>query len=175
MRIYRKIIPKIAKDVVRCLLAQEAIEAEDGHRDDVELDVAGAVVEYLDDIDRVKQDARATLERKGMGLENLLRAQERLAIARNVVMGDSAFDHVVTRIIESLFNSKAVTEVFLDDKELQSIVGASVQKYVGVDEELDREIRGKLRNLREGTPEWEAEYSRLIEHMRAQMRQDTNE
>ena len=33
-------------------------------------------------------------------------------------------------------------------------------------EELDREVRGRLKNLREGTSEWEVEYGRLIDQMR---------
>ena len=37
-----------------------------------------------------------------------------------------------------------------------------------VREELDREVRGRLKNLREGTSEWEIEYGRLIEQMRHQ-------
>jgi hypothetical protein len=42
----------------------------------------------------------------------------------------------------------------------------AMKKYLGVDEELDREVRGRLKNLREGTSEWEVEYNRLIDQMR---------
>ena len=58
MKIYRKVIPKIAKDVIRSLLASRAIEVEDGHRDEAELDMAGVLVEYLNDVDRISS-ARA--------------------------------------------------------------------------------------------------------------------
>ena len=40
-------------------------------------------------------------------------------------------------------------------------------KYSGVDEELDREARGRLRNLREGTPEWDIEYQKTIKQLRS--------
>src|ERR1700733_13445056 len=57
MKIYRKVIPKISKDVVRSLLANRAIEVEDGRRDEAELDIAGVLVEYLNDLDRISPDA----------------------------------------------------------------------------------------------------------------------
>ena len=41
-----------------------------------------------------------------------------------------------------------------------------VKMKEGVDEELDREVRHKLKAFREGTPEWEDEYARLINSMR---------
>jgi len=83
-----------------------------------------------------------------------------------VVVGDGALDYVIDRVIKGLFESKHIEEVFMDDTELRKVVQAAIQKYLGVDEELDREVRGRLKNLREGTTEWEVEYGRLIEQMR---------
>ena len=71
------------------------------------------------------------------------------------------------RILDSLFNSKNIEEVFAEDMDLRKLVQESIRKYLGVDEELDREVRGRLKNLREGTSEWEVEYGRLIDQMRA--------
>jgi hypothetical protein len=35
-----------------------------------------------------------------------------------------------------------------------------------VDEELDQEVRERIRNLEEGTQSWELEYSRVMEQMK---------
>jgi hypothetical protein len=166
MKIYRKVIPKIAKDVIRSLLANRAIEVEDGRRDEAELDVAGVLVEYLNDLDRVTADAHDALQRHGLGIEALGRVKRSLAETRRVVMGDGALEHVIDRIIDALFNSKNIEEVFSEDQDLRRLVTESIRKYLGVDEELDREVRGRLKNLREGTSEWEVEYGRLIDQMR---------
>jgi uncharacterized protein len=166
MKIYRKVIPKISKDVVRSLLANRAIEVEDGRRDEAELDIAGVLVEYLNDLDRLSADAHDALQRHNLGLENLGRVKRSLAETRSVVLGEGAFDFVVTRIIDALFSSKNIEEVFFEDVELRKLVQDSIRKYLGVDEELDREVRGRLKNLREGTSEWEVEYGRLIDQMR---------
>ena len=39
------------------------------------------------------------------------------------------------------------------------ILHTTVSKYIGVDEELDREVQ-QAQAFREGTPEWEDEYPR---------------
>jgi hypothetical protein len=166
MKIYRRVIPKIAKDVIRALLASRAIEVEDGHRDEAELDVAGVLVEYMNEVDKVKHDAQDAIQRHNLAPEMLGRVKQSIADSRKVVLGDGALEHVIERVISGMFDSKHIEEVFMEDQELRKIVQATIQKYLGVDEELDREVRGRLKNLREGTTEWEVEYGRLIEQMR---------
>jgi hypothetical protein len=166
MRIYRKVIPKIAKDVIRSLLANRAIEVEDGRRDEAELDVAGVLVDYLNSLDRLKTDAQETLVRHNLPQEMLGRVKKTIAETRKIVTGADAMEHVVNLVIQGLFESKNIEEVFAEDNEIRKMVHEAMTKYMGVDEELDREVRGRLKNLREGTAEWEIEYGRLIEQMR---------
>ena len=166
MKIYRKVIPKIAKDIVRSLLANRAIEVEDGHRDEAELDVAGVLVEYMNDIDKISTDAKETIQRHSLPMEMMGRIKKTIAESRKIITGEGALDYVIDRLIEGLFNSKNIEEVFAEDNEIRKMINDSMGKYLGVDEELDREVRGRLKNLREGTAEWEIEYNRLIDQMR---------
>lgn len=166
MKIYRKVIPKIAKDVVRSLLANRAIDIEEGHRDEAELDVAGAIVTYLNELDQLKSDAQETLQRHNLGPEMFNRVRNQLASNRNLALGAESEEQLIDRIIEILFDSRHIEEIYAEDNELRKMVQTAMTKYVGVDEELDREVRSRLKNLREGTSEWEVEYGRLIEQMR---------
>jgi hypothetical protein len=166
MKIYRRVIPKIAKDIVRSLLANRAIEVEDGHRDEAELDVAGVLVDYMNDVERISLDARETVSRHNLPSEMIGRIKKTLAENRKIITGAGALDFVIDRLIEGLFSSKNIEEVFAEDNELRKLVAEAMNKYLGVDEELDREVRGRLKNLREGTSEWEVEYNRLIDQMR---------
>lgn len=166
MKIYRRVIPKIAKDVIRSLLANHTIEVEDGHRDEAELDVAGVLVQYMNQVDKVNHDAREALNHHNLGIENLGRIKRSLAETRKVILGEEALDHVLGLMIEALFDSKHIEEVYSEDNEIRLLMHAALKKYLGVDEELDREVRGRLKNLREGTSEWEVEYNRLIDQMR---------
>jgi hypothetical protein len=166
MKIYRKVIPKIAKDIVRTLLAARAIEVEDGHRDEAELDVAGVLVEYMNDIDKIGHDAKETISRHDLPMEMMGRIKRTIADSRKIITGTGAEEYVIDRLISGLFSSKNIEEVFAEDNEIRKLIHDSMGKYLGVDEELDREVRGRLKNLREGTAEWELEYNRLIDQMR---------
>jgi uncharacterized protein len=166
MKIYRKVIPKIAKDIVRSLLANKIIEIEDGHRDEAEMDVAGVIVGYLNRVDKITEDAHEALLRHNLGTEHLGRIKKSLAQNRKVVLGNDALDFILDSMIEALFESRHVEEVFSEDHEIRTYMNNAMKKYVGVDEELDREVRGRLKNFREGTPEWELEYNTLIDRMR---------
>ena len=166
MKIYRKVIPKIAKDLVRTLLQNRSIEVEDGHRDEAELDVAGTLVAYMNEVDKLSNDAKEALIRHDLGIEHFGRVKRSLAETRKIIVGEEALDYVINSIIAGMFDSHHIEEVFAEDNELRMLVHESMKKYLGVDEELDREVRGRLKNLREGTSEWELEYGRLIEQMR---------
>ena len=63
MKIYRKVIPRISKDVIRALLANRCIEVEEGRRDEAELDIAGVFVRYLNALDQLSEDAQSAIIR----------------------------------------------------------------------------------------------------------------
>ena len=167
MKIYRRVIPKIAKDVVRALLVNHSIEVEDGRRDEAELDIAGVLVKYLNDIEQLNTDAREALDRHKLSSSALGEVKKNIANKRNLIVGTGSEEFVMQLILDSLFNSLNIQEIFADDDELRSMIKAAMGKYVGVDAELDREVRNRLKNLREGTPEWESEYNRVIAQMRS--------
>ncbi len=166
MRIYRKLIPKIAKDSLRTLLASRAIDVEEGKRDEAELDLAGVLVRYMNSVDSLNTDAHEALERHNMPAHRLGQVKTALAKKRGIILGEEAIESVLNTLIEALFESKYIEEVYLEDNEIRKILNEAMGKYLGVDAELDREVRGRLKNLREGTAEWELEYNRLINQMR---------
>ena len=166
MKVYRKVIPRIAKDVIRVLLANRCIEIEEGRRDEAELDIAGVFVRYLNEVEQLNQDTRDALTRHKLGPEAFPRVKVTLATKRKLALGDEVLGHLLSSVIESLFDSRQVLEVFSEDGEIRDILHTTVSKYISVDEELDREVRHKLKAFREGTPEWEDEYARLINSMR---------
>jgi hypothetical protein len=166
MKIYRRVIPKISKDIIRTLLANKAIEIEDGHRDEAELDIAGVLVRYMNEVDSITADAHDTMTRHNFTPDMLGRVKRTIAGQRKIEMGPGSEEFVINQIIEGLFDSRHIEEIFCEDNEIRTFINTAITKYFGVDEELDREVRGRLRNLREGTAEWEVEYGRLIEQMR---------
>ena len=168
MRLYRKIIQKIAREIVRTLHAKNEVEVEDGRMDEAELDLAAVMVEYMNEEERIINETKETMARRGFSQERFTQVKKSLAEARGFKLGDDGIEFVLDQMNEALFNSKNIAEIFADDKELRLFMKSVFEKYTGVDEELDKEARNRLKNLREGTPEWEIEYPRVVAALKRQ-------
>jgi len=168
MRLYRKVIPKIAREVIRTLNTKEQIELEDGKMDEAELDLAAILVEYMNEEERLVNDTKETMVRRGLSFDRFAQVKKSLADSRGFKMGDDALDYILSQLLEGLFNSRNVAEIYAEDNELSLIMRQIIDKYVGVDEELELEARNRLRNLREGTPEWEIEFPRMVAQIKRQ-------
>lgn len=168
MRLYRKIIPKIAKDSIRALSAAELVEIEDAKIEEAELDLAGVMVEYLDADERLNEQAKDLLSRRGLGFDRFAQAKKSLADSKHFKVGEEALDFILGQLVEALMASKNIEEVFGDDPELRKVMKQVMDKYASIPEELDKEARSRLKNLREGSPEWEIEYPRAIAQLKRQ-------
>jgi len=166
MKFYRRLVPKISKDIVRGMLADKLIEIEDGHRDEAELDIAAVFVDYLNAEEQLMNDARDELSRRNLPQEKYGLVKRALAEQRKLKIGEESLDYILDHIVSGLYDSKHITEVFAEDHDLKRKTREILGKYAGVDEELDREARSRLRNLREGTPEWDLEYQKTIKQLR---------
>lgn len=168
MRLYRKVIPKIAREVIRSLNSKGDIEVDENSLDEAELDIAAVMVEYCNTDDRLAQEAREAIRRRGLSVERFGQVKKGLADAKGIKIGDDGLEYVIEQIIEALFSSKNVEEIYAEDNEIRKFISDVLKKYLGIDEELDREARGRLRNLREGTQEWDVEYERTITQIKRQ-------
>lgn len=168
MRLYRKIIPKIAREIIRTLHSKNEIEVEDGRMDEAELDLAAVMVEYMNEEERIITETKETMARRGFSQERFTQVKKSLAEARGFKLGEEGIEFVLDQMLEALFSSKNIAEVYSEDKELRLFMKSVFEKYTGVDEELDKEARNRLKNLREGTPEWEIEYPRVVAALKRQ-------
>jgi hypothetical protein len=168
MHLYRKVIPKIAREIVRTLNSKGDIVVDDGQLDEAELDIAAVMVEHCNQEDRITQEAKDAIARRGLPHERFAQVKKGLADARGVKLGDDGIEEVINLMIQGLFNSKNIAEVFAEDNLLRKFIKETLVKYLSVDEELDRDARGRLKNLREGTLEWDIEYERTVTQLKRQ-------
>lgn len=162
MRLYRKIIPKISKEIIANLRGDGDIEIDDQKLEEGELDVAAILVEYCNAEDRLNQETKDTLTRRGLSAERFAQVKRGLAEARNHKTGEEGLEYVINQMLEALMHSRNIEEVFAEDHEMRKKIHDSMRKYLGIDEHLDREARGRLKNLREGSAEWDIEYEKII-------------
>lgn len=168
MRLYRKVIPKIAREIIAQLNTKEMIEAEDGKLNEAELDLAAVMVEHLNAEDRIVKEAREALQKRNMGADRFPQMIKAVAEARNVKIGMEGLEDLLNQLLEALFASKNIAEVYAEDNNLRLSIKEIMDKYLSVSEEIDQEARRRLKNVREGTPEWEIEYPRMVAQLKRQ-------
>jgi hypothetical protein len=168
MALYRKVIPKIARDIIRTLCAQEAIEVEESRMSEAELDLAAVMVAHLDTEEEVSREAADTLARLNMPKERFAQMKQRFAEKRGIKIGEDGVEYLLGQLLEALFASKNIDEIFFEDVELRKIIKECMSKSLKVSEEVEQEARGRLKNIQEGTPEWDIEYPRMIAQIKRQ-------
>jgi len=162
MRLYRKIIPKISKDIIATLKSDGDVEIEEGKLEEAELDIAAILVEYCNSEDRLNQDTRDALSRRGLSPDRFAQVKRTLADARNHKTGEDGLEYVINQMLEGMMHSRNIEEVFAEDHEMRKKLQIAMFKFLGIDEQIDREARGRLKNLREGSAEWDVEYEKIV-------------
>jgi hypothetical protein len=166
MRLYPKVIPTIAREVVQTLMADGDIEVETLRIADAEMDMAAIMREYLAAEERVNQATKEALERRGYDHSKFAQVKREMADVRGFKMGDEGIDYVIGQMMEFLLISRNVEEVYAEDPVLRKKIYAIFKKHLDVDEELDREARSRLKHLQEGTAAFDIEYQKLMEQLR---------
>lgn len=166
MRLYPKVIPTLAREVVQTLMADGDIEVETLRIADAEMDMAAIMREYLAAEERVNQATKEALERRGYDHSRFAQIKREMADVRGFKMGDEGIDYVIGQMMEFLLISRNVEEVYAEDPVLRKKIYAIFKKHLDVDEELDREARARLKHLQEGTAAFDIEYQKLMEQLR---------
>lgn len=164
MRLYSGKVPAIATEVVRALLAAKEIEAESPK--EVEADVTAVLNQYLSDEREVNDRAKDVLERTGKSNTDYQRVRALVADEKGIKVGDETLDYLLDQVVEMLMHSNNVEEVFAADVDLRRRMAPVFKKHMAVDSALDSEVRAQLRHVKEGTREWEVEYSRVLEQVK---------
>src|ERR671935_3109642 len=166
MRLYPKVIPTIAREVVQTLMQDGDVEIETLRISDAEMDAAAVMKEYLAAEERVNAATREALERRGYDHSRFNQVKREMADVRGFKMGDEGIDYIINQMIEFLLISRNVEEVFAEDHVIRKRIYQVFKKHLDVDEDIDREARARLKHLSEGTQAWDVEYQKTVEQIR---------
>jgi hypothetical protein len=166
MRLYPKVIPTIAREVIQTLMQDSDVEIETLRIADAEMDMAAIMKEYLSAEERVNAATREALERRGYDHARFPQVKREMADVRGFKMGDEGIEFVIGQMIEFLLVSRNVEEVYADDQTLRRKINGIFKKHLDVDDEIEREARARLKHLQEGTQAFEIEYAKTVELLR---------
>ena len=164
MRLYSGKVAPIAGEIVKTLLDASQIESE--HPREVQADVESVLNQYLRTDKEAADKAKDSMQARGIPNSEFTRMKKLAAEQMGIKIGDESIDYLLDQILEILMHSANVDEIFGEDVELRRKMAPILKRHMAVDEELEREVRGKLRHMEEGTRTWEVEYTRMMEEIR---------
>jgi hypothetical protein len=166
MKLFEGKLPVIAHEIVTTLVKEEAIEVLPDEVEEAVLDVQAILKEYMRMELEINERAREILQIRGLDFSNFFRIKKQLADEKGIALGDEAYDYLCRQVIELFLHSAHVEEVFADDNALRLKMGPILKKHTEMEEELDKEVRDRIKNLEEGTASWETEYKEVMEKMK---------
>ena len=106
------------------------------------------------------------LQKRGLPYEQFGKVKRALAHEKGLGLGEESLEWMTGQMIESFMQSPHIDEIFAEDAALRKRMADVLKKHMQVDEELDEEVRRKIRNLEEGTATWEIEYQKVLDQMK---------
>jgi len=174
MRLYSGKVSTIADEIVRLLLGStaEGRPSEAGGAidvvsdEEVRLDIEAVLKEYLRMEREVTDEAKNRMEMRGMGYSNLGRMKSQVAKERGAPPSDEVLPYLIEQILNMLFHSNNVEEIYAEDTELRKMITPILRRHMDVEGELDKEVRSKIKNLEEGTATFEIEYAKVMDQIK---------
>jgi hypothetical protein len=164
VKLYTGKIATIAEEMIRTLSTDGDIEVGEAH--EAQLDIEAILKEYVR-LDRELTDkAKDLMEQRNLPYGQFGKLKRAMADEKQFALGEEATAWIANQILESFMASAHVEEVFADDVVLRKKVRDILRKHMMVDEELDQEVRNRIKNLEEGTQAWELEYKRAMDQIK---------
>jgi uncharacterized protein len=168
MRLYRGKIETISEEILRTLKQDGDIDLD--NEAEAKLDVEAVLKEYLRLDREIVEEAKNRMEVRGLGYSNLGRIKSQVAKERGGPIQDDVLPYLLEQILNILFHSANIAEIYADDVELRKKITPILRKHMDVENDLDREVRSKIKNLQEGTSDFEVEYTRVMEQIKQKRR-----
>jgi uncharacterized protein len=137
MRLYSGKIPTVGSEIVKSLVEAGDIEVTD--RAEAEMDVQAVLKEYIRLDREITEKTKDVLQKRNLPYEQFGKVKRALAGEKAFGLGEDGLEWMTTQMIES---------------------------FMQVDEELDEEVRRRIKNLEEGTSTWEVEYGKVLDQIK---------
>ncbi len=166
MKIYRKKITPIAEGVVDTMVRDGDIEIMGSLHNVVVKDIARFIEEYSNDEHAISETAKVIMERKGLPVTQLQKVKGILAQEREVKLGDEALEYLADKIIRYFMTEDSIDEVYSEDAPMRKKIFDIFRRHIDVDEDIDREVRARIKNIPENSPIFKIEYQKVLREIK---------
>ncbi len=163
MRLFSGQVSIIAEEMLRALIRHEDLEVN--NELEVQLDIESVLREFIR-VDREITEQARDLSAQSGGQIPIGRIKRQLAKEKRVRIGDESIGYIVDQLIETFLHSNFVDEVWAEDTTLRGRLKPILSKHMEIEQQLDSEVRNKIKNIKEGGQTWDIEYQRVMENLK---------
>jgi hypothetical protein len=164
MKLFPGKVSIIAAEMTKKLIDDKHIETQNPN--EVELDIEAVLREYIRTDRELTENAKDFCERKGMPFSSYVKVKRKLAEKQKFIWGDEAIDYIMEQLIRTFMNSQFVEEIYSEDHELKLPMRTVLKHHTEIEDDIDKEARAKIKNLQEGTQDWEIEYTKAMSQVK---------
>jgi hypothetical protein len=164
MRLYSGKIAIISRDIIQELTDGGQIEVN--NREEAELDIQSVLKEYLRTERELTEKAKDMMERRNLSHGAFAKIKHSMAEDKGFGLGEDGIAWMINQILETFMQSKFVEEIYASDADMRKLMKSIFRRHMMVDEELDAEVRRRIKNLQEGTANWDVEYSKVMDQIK---------
>ena len=162
MKLYRSKIPEIAENVVRFLTEEDMIEVEHEKREEAQKDFAAIMEDFSRRDFALREEIKEVMHHRNLPYDQYGRTRSQLAKEWGHPLGGDVERYLARQFVENLMISPFIDEVYEEDNTIYKRV-LEILRSFDVDEEAIREeARAMLKNLQEGTVEWEVQMQKAV-------------
>ncbi len=129
---------------------------------EAELDVQAVLKEYVRLDREITEKTKDVLSKRNLPYEQFGKVKRALAGEKGFGLGDDGLEWMTAQMIESFMQSPHIEEVFVDDSIMRRRMADILKRHMMVEDEIDAEVRRRIKNLEEGTSTWEVEYQKAL-------------
>ena len=166
MRLHASKIPHIVNEMVHELTTSQLIEVSPANVSEVELDVESVLKEYLRADRQLTEEAKDLVHQRGLEYSAFQKVKRQLADRRRFGIHDEAVEYLSNQLIETFLHTRHVEEVFGADHEIRAAIAPILRRNMTTVDPLNEEVRKRIKNLQEGTQDWEIQYQQTLERLR---------
>jgi hypothetical protein len=166
MRLYRAKVPAIAAVVIARLNETGAIEVTAENREEAEKDLVAIMEAFLKRDSQLRTAVKDRMARHNIPYERYGRTRARLAEEWGHPLGDDVDRFLARQMVEGFMISNFVEEVYEDDAVIYKAILEILREHDVDEEALREEAKGKIKNEREGTVDYEVALQRAVREVK---------
>lgn len=155
MKLYRAKIPDIAHDCIEVLVRDGDIEVAADNRAEAEADLAAIMNDFIRRDSEFRERIKDRMSVEEIPYQRYGKLRTQMAENGGHPIGDDVERFLVRQFVENLMISRFIEEVYGDDQAMYKKLMDVVRSHDVDEEELRLDAMSRIKNVREGTVEWE--------------------